>query len=76
MQESKEPIEFTEASQPDDELDVQEEVCTLELNVFIPLPVALSGAVRVWPSTGTFSINEYPLWILNVSAKWRNSHFS
>lgn len=25
MQESKEPIEFTEASQPDDELDVQEE---------------------------------------------------
>lgn len=26
MQESKEPIEFTEASQPDDELDVQEEV--------------------------------------------------
>lgn len=26
MQESKEPIEFTETSRPDDELDVQEEV--------------------------------------------------
>lgn len=43
MQESKEPIEFTEASRPDDELDVQEEVCTLELNV----SVALSHAVTV-----------------------------
>ncbi|NWS74201.1 S26A4 protein, partial [Crotophaga sulcirostris] len=32
MQESKEPIEFTETSCPDDELDVQEEVWTLELN--------------------------------------------
>ncbi|NXC13281.1 S26A4 protein, partial [Corythaeola cristata] len=32
MQESKQPIEFTETSRPDDELDVQEEVCTLELN--------------------------------------------
>lgn len=49
MQESKEPIEFTEASQPDDELDVQEEVCTLELNVSIPLPVALTHAVRYGP---------------------------
>lgn len=27
MQESKEPIEFTETSRPEDELDVQEEVC-------------------------------------------------
>lgn len=76
MQESKEPIEFTEASQPDDELDVQEEVCTLELNVSIPLPVAFSHAARVWPSAGTFSINTYPLWIPNVSAKWRKSDFS
>lgn len=74
MQESKEPIEFTEASRPDDELDVQEEVCTLELTVSILL-VALSHAVRV-PSTGTFSINKYCLWILNVSTKWRKSHFS
>ncbi|NXX21807.1 S26A4 protein, partial [Podargus strigoides] len=32
MQESKEPIEFTETSRPDDELDVQEEVSTSELN--------------------------------------------
>ncbi|NXW03873.1 S26A4 protein, partial [Fregetta grallaria] len=31
MQESKQPIEFTETSRPDDELDVQEEVRTLEL---------------------------------------------
>ncbi|NWH20783.1 S26A4 protein, partial [Grus americana] len=31
MQESKEPIEFTEMIRPDDELDVQEEVRTLEL---------------------------------------------
>lgn len=35
MQESKEPIEFTETSRPDDELDVQEEVRTLELIVSI-----------------------------------------
>lgn len=76
MQESKEPLEFTEASQPDDELDVQEEVCTLELTVSIPLPVALSHALRVWPSIRTFSIHKYPLWILNVSDKWRKSHFS
>lgn len=55
MQESKQPIEFTETSRPDDELDVQEEVCTLELNVSITyiillassLFVALSHAVRL-----------------------------
>lgn len=29
MQESKEPIEFTETTRPDDELDVQEEVCSV-----------------------------------------------
>ncbi|NWZ21108.1 S26A4 protein, partial [Asarcornis scutulata] len=32
MQESKEPIEFTETTRTDDELDVQEEVCSLDLN--------------------------------------------
>lgn len=35
MQESKEPIEFTETTRTDDELDVQEEVCSLDLNVSI-----------------------------------------
>lgn len=76
MQESKEPIEFTEASQPDDELDVQEEVRTSELKVSIPLPVALSHAVGEWPSAGTCSIHPYPLCIRNVRAKWRKPHFS
>uniref|UniRef100_A0A672UGG6 Solute carrier family 26 member 4 n=1 Tax=Strigops habroptila TaxID=2489341 RepID=A0A672UGG6_STRHB len=42
MQESKEPIEFTETSQPDDELDVQEEVCNLELNVSITYTILLA----------------------------------
>lgn len=35
MQESKEPIEFTETNHLDDEFDVQEEVNTVELNVSI-----------------------------------------
>uniref|UniRef100_A0A669PES3 Solute carrier family 26 member 4 n=1 Tax=Phasianus colchicus TaxID=9054 RepID=A0A669PES3_PHACC len=35
MQESKEPIEFTETIRPADELDVQEEVWTLDLNVSV-----------------------------------------
>lgn len=48
MQESKEPIEFTETSRPDDELDVQEEVTDFQTDCayylqdtagFISLPV-------------------------------------
>lgn len=35
MQESKEPIEFTETVRPADELDVQEEVWTFYLNVSV-----------------------------------------
>ncbi|GAB0175762.1 pendrin [Grus japonensis] len=42
MQESKEPIEFTEMIRPDDELDVQEEVRTLELNVSITYTILLA----------------------------------
>uniref|UniRef100_A0A672UJ01 Solute carrier family 26 member 4 n=1 Tax=Strigops habroptila TaxID=2489341 RepID=A0A672UJ01_STRHB len=39
---SSKPIEFTETSQPDDELDVQEEVCNLELNVSITYTILLA----------------------------------
>lgn len=42
MQESKEPIEFTETSQPDDQLDVQEEVRTLEMNVSLTYAILLA----------------------------------
>jgi len=42
MQESKEPIEFTEPSPTDDELDVQEEVRTLELNLSITYRILLA----------------------------------
>lgn len=42
MQESKEPIEFTETSRPDDQLDVQEEVRTLEMNVSLTYAILLA----------------------------------